>query len=128
MAEDVVKLVFCLRRREGLSQEEFSEYWRESHGPLVRSKLDALPIRRYVQCHTIHGPATDALRASREAAEPYDGVAELWFAAETFEGDALAAPEAVAAAIALLDDERTFIDLERSCLFLTHEVEVIAER
>ncbi len=123
MSADLVKIVFCVRRRAELSPEEFRDYWRDRHGPLVRSVQDRVPIVRYVQCHTLDGPVTDALRASRGGAEPYDGVAELWFEAGALEH---LSPEGIAASIELLEDERTFIDLERSCLFLTEEVEIIA--
>ena len=27
----VIKLVFCLRRRDGMTLEEFQRYWREDH-------------------------------------------------------------------------------------------------
>src|SRR5919112_4185036 len=51
--DDVVKLVFCLRRRGDLSREEFQRYWRETHAPLVRERSPVLGIRRYVQVHTL---------------------------------------------------------------------------
>ncbi len=121
----MIKLTFVVRRRSDVEAEEFHRYWRDEHGPLVRSYTDALAIRRYVQVHRIDTPANDALRASRDADEPYDGVAELWWD----DLDALAAatstPEGVAAGRALLEDERRFIDLERSALWLGEEVEII---
>ena len=33
----ITKLVFCVRKRPELSDEEFQTYWLERHGPLVRS-------------------------------------------------------------------------------------------
>ena len=62
-----------------MSLDEFQRYWLESHAPLVRSLREALPeMKRYVQCHTIPGPATDLVRAGRGAGEPFDGVTEVW--------------------------------------------------
>jgi len=117
----VIKLIYCLRRLPSLSLEEFQRYWREQHGPLVRSHADTLRIKRYVQSHTLPGGLTDAVRASRGAAEPYDGVAELWWeSAEDFAA-ANATPEGRDAARALLDDERTFIDFARSALWVAEE-------
>ena len=61
---EVVKLVFCCRRRPELTREQFQEYWLDSHGPLVRSLHETLPqMRRYVQSHTLDTPANDALQA-----------------------------------------------------------------
>ena len=113
----MVKLVFALRRLPHLSRQEFQRYWREQHAPLVEKHRKALGIRRYVQLHTVETPVNEGLRASRQAPEAFDGIAELWF-------DALelpATPEAAAAAQALLEDERRFIDHTRSPLWFGEE-------
>jgi EthD domain len=115
----VVKLVFCCRRRAGLTTEEFQSYWRDSHADLVRSVRAAIPtMTRYVQNHTVFGPLTDAVRDSRGAGEPYDGVAEIWIDFDASTED----PEAMATAMQrLLDDELTFVDMPRSSVFLSEE-------
>jgi uncharacterized protein (TIGR02118 family) len=123
----VLKLVFCLRRLPHLSRAEFQRYWRETHGPLVRRHAAALRIRRYVQVHTLDDPVQDALRASRGGPEAYDGVAELWWDDQDAFAAALTEPAAQAAARELLEDERRFIDLARSPLFVAEERTVIAE-
>jgi len=122
----MIKLVFCLRRREELSCEEFQRYWRENHAPLVRKHKDVLGILRYVQVHTDYGPMTDALRKSRGGGEPYDGVAELWYesvdAMQARGGDS----NARAAGRELYEDEKSFIDLENSSIWVGSEFEVIS--
>ena len=123
------KLTFCLHRRSDLSREEFQRYWRETHGPLVRKHAEALGILRYAQTHTGAETLGDALRASRGAPEPYDGVAELWWADQAAFEKALATPAAQTAGAELLEDERRFIDLARSPLWVGEEHEVFrAER
>jgi uncharacterized protein (TIGR02118 family) len=121
----MVKLVFCLRRLPHLTREEFQRYWKETHGPLVRRHAAALRIRRYVQVHTLDDALQDALRASRGGPEAYDGVAELWWDDRDQLEAATGSPEGRAAALALLEDERRFIDLERSPLFVAEEHPVI---
>ena len=123
----MLKLTFVLRRRAELSREEFQAYWLNEHGPLVRSHADALGVRRYVQTHTVSSPLNDGLRASREAMEEYDGVAELWWDDHDAFVAASSTPEGLAAAQALLEDERGFIDLERSALWVGEE-HVIVDR
>ena len=117
----MIKLTFCLTRASHLSREEFQRYWLESHGPLVRSLAPRLRIRRYVQSHTLTTPLDAALRRARRAPEGYDGVAELWWDSL----DDLAAGGATAegreAGRRLLEDERRFIDLARSPLWLSEE-------
>jgi uncharacterized protein (TIGR02118 family) len=122
----MVKLVFCLRRLPHLSREEFQRYWRETHGPLVRTHAGALRIRRYVQVHTLDDPLQDGLRASRGGPEAFDGVAELWWESRADLAAAIADPAGQQAARALLDDERRFIDLARSPLWIGEEHQLIA--
>ena len=117
----MLKLVFPLRRLPSLSREEFQRYWYETHGPLVRRHAKALRIRRYVQLHTLDDPINAALQASRGAEEPYDGVAELWWDSLDELTAGGATPEGRAAGRRLLEDERRFIDLARSPLWLAEE-------
>jgi uncharacterized protein (TIGR02118 family) len=122
----VIKLVFCLRRREGLSREEFQRYWRETHAPLVRERGPALGVRRYVQVHTLPEGASAALAASRGLEdEEYDGVAELWWDSLEALAAAGSTPEGRRAGAELLEDERRFIDLAHSPIFLAEEHAVI---
>lgn len=121
----MIKLTFAVRRRADIEPDDFHRYWRDEHGPLVRSLHEVLGIRRYVQSHRVETPFNDALRASRDALEPFDGIAELWWD----DLDALVAgsssPDAMAAGQQLLEDEMRFIDLSRSALWLNEEVEII---
>jgi uncharacterized protein (TIGR02118 family) len=122
----MIKLVFTLRRRDGMTREEFQRYWREDHAPLVKRHADTLRIRRYVQTHARETGLDEALATSR-GGEPgfYDGVAELWW--DSFE-DLVAAystEAGQAAAAELLEDEQRFIDLPRSPLWLGEEHVVV---
>lgn len=124
----MIKLVFCLRRRPELSLPEFQAYWKEKHAPLVRSHSQALRIRRYVQVHTLANPALQlALAASRSASEAYDGVAELWWDSLEDFVQAGSTPEGRVAGRVLLEDERKFIDLGRSALWVAEEHTVIED-
>ncbi|MCH8064630.1 MAG: EthD domain-containing protein [Chloroflexi bacterium] len=117
----MIKMVYCLRRRPELSREEFQRYWRETHAPLVQKYAQALNLRRYVQVHTSEHPVNDALRESRGAMEPYDGVAELWWDSADSMATAMASAEGRKAGQALLEDEKRFIDVERSALWIGQE-------
>jgi uncharacterized protein (TIGR02118 family) len=121
----VVKLSFCLRRRPELSRAEFQRYWRETHAPLVAKHAPALRIRRYVQAHALDAEMNAALRASRGSPEEYDGVAELWWESLEDLAAAVQSPAGAAAGRELLEDERRFIDLGRSPLWLSREHVVV---
>jgi uncharacterized protein (TIGR02118 family) len=121
----VIKLTFAVRRRTDVDPAEFHSYWRDQHGPLVRSLQPVLGIRRYVQTHRLETPLNDVLRASRSALEPFDGVAELWWDDLDALVAATSSPEGSVAARTLLEDEVRFIDLEHSALWLGEEIEII---
>ena len=120
----MVKLVFCLRRLPHLTRAEFQRYWRETHAPLVEQHRAALRIHRYVQLHTADTPVNAMLRASRSGPEEYDGVAELWWKSEADLAAGTAGEAGRTAGAALLEDERKFIDLARSPLWLGNEREI----
>jgi hypothetical protein len=122
MAE-LVKLVYCVRKRADMSNEDFRDYWLNRHGPLVRGLWESgsFPgMVRYVQSHTDHD-ASEAVRASRGAKPPYDGITEVWMDPAQQGGDAATRAASAAAGKRLLEDEATFIDFANSAVFMTRE-------
>lgn len=105
------RIVFPLRRLPHLSREEFQAYWFDVHGPLVASHADTLGIVGYQQVHT--------RQETRPTSVPcFDGVAELWVDPLRRSADTAAV---TAASNALLEDERTFIDLANSPVWIAEE-------
>ncbi len=115
----MIKLTFALVRRPDLTREAFQAYWFDRHAPLVASLREALRIRRYVQLHSLPVDVSEPLRRTRGGPEGYDGVAQLWW--DSFEDMANGDPAAAEAGRLLLEDERKFIDLERSPLWWGEE-------
>jgi uncharacterized protein (TIGR02118 family) len=108
----VVKLVYCITRRSGMSVDDFCRYWHDVHGPIGRR----IPgLRRLVQSHPVP-------HADDPSAPTFDGVAELWF-------DDLAALQAARQSPewrASSADEANFIDRARTALLVTVEREIPA--
>lgn len=120
----MIKLMFCLRRLPALSRAAFQAHWRDQHAPLVARHAAAMRLRRYVQCHTVDDPVAASLAAARGSPPAFDGVAELWW--DSLDDRAAARGDAArAAAVELLADERRFIDLSASPLFLVLEHGVV---
>ena len=82
----MIKVFAMLRRRKGVSREEFHRWWIEEHVPYAR-KLPGL--RKYRVC-LVTGST------SHEGREPWDGIAELWFDDREAMQRAMATPEAKA--------------------------------
>jgi uncharacterized protein (TIGR02118 family) len=122
----MIKLVFMVRRRDGITREEFQRYWKEEHAELVQRHAGRLRIRRYVQTHARDTDLDDALAGSR-GSEPrqYDGVAELWWDSIDDLVQTATSEEGQTAQQALLEDERRFIDVANSPIWLGEEIAVI---
>lgn len=118
---DALKITFCLRRLPSLGQQAFLDYWYLNHAPLVRRHAAALRIARYIQLVPQQTPLSGPMMKARGAPEPFDGVAELWFASEADLEASLRDKAASVAGRELLEDERRFIDLARSPLWYGRE-------
>jgi uncharacterized protein (TIGR02118 family) len=106
----MVKALYLIRRKPGMSVADFHRYWLEVHGPIAARIPGA---RRYVQSH--------ALDRSDDEGRAYDGAAEVWF-------DDMAALERAGASAeyaAARADEKRFIDLEHTVLVLTEEAVIV---
>ncbi len=108
----MVKLIYVITRKPGMSVEDFQLYWRETHGPIA-ARIPG--VRRYVQCHVL--PELYA----RETAPAYDGAAELWFDDLESMRRAMRSPEVQAA----LEDERNFIDHSKVFSIVAEEKVVV---
>lgn len=121
----MIKIMFCLRRKPGMTLEEFQRHWHEVHAPLVRRHQRVLRIVRYVQVHSDLGALTEKLQGFRNSPVPFDGVAEIWYesreALETLGRD----PAARAASRELLEDEKRFVDLAHSPIWAGLEKEIL---
>jgi uncharacterized protein (TIGR02118 family) len=111
----MVKLIYCITRKPGLSVEEFQRYWRQTHAPIA-ARIPG--VRRYVQCHTL--PEL----YSGENAPVYDGAAELWFDDYESFRSAMRSPEVQAAR----EDERKFIDHGKVFAIVTEENVIVGAK
>jgi uncharacterized protein (TIGR02118 family) len=107
----MVKVVTFLKRKSGMSVEDFQRYWRTRH-PAAVVRLPG--IRRYVQSHT--------LASSYRKGEPvYDGIAEVWADGT----DALRAMTRSPENAGVQADEAQFIDRTTMGFLVTEEQVVV---
>ena len=111
----MVKIFSILRRKKGLTHEEFLRHWDERHGPLAARMLPQ--IRKLIHYHPL-GPA--------EGGDfPIDGIAEAWVDdLEAFQ--ALSGRYQGEAAREVREDDTTFVDEETS-VHLVMEMKVIKD-
>lgn len=113
----MVVLTCLVRRKPGMSPEEFHRHWREHHGPLVARTRSGSHVLRYEQHHRAlsdYGPEDDG---------GYDGVTVQWFASRAEYEAHVAEPDF---AEVWADVER-FLDVDRLTYVLTDETVVVVD-
>jgi uncharacterized protein (TIGR02118 family) len=75
----MVTLVCFLRRKAGLTDEEFHAHWRDRHGPLVRDTgAGTRLIRSYRQLHRLPGDLTGSPGVDGVAVLEFESVDDYW--------------------------------------------------
>ena len=122
----MLKLTFCMHRLPHLTRDEFQNYWMNQH-PLSapRNAAELLGIRKYVQVFPIPEEDNKQVKEIRNGADGFDGVAEIWIDdLETFTTK-WKTGEGKKAFESFLEDEKNFVDWERSVCFLAEEKVVL---
>jgi len=117
----MVKMIAMVKKKEGLSIEEFAQYWYLKHAPLA-TKLVPQSVtagwKKYLQNY--------ALSLNGKAHAPYDGVAEIYFsdlAAFWKWNDWYYSEDGKA----LRDDEDNFMDRSQTVVIIAEEKMVIGD-
>lgn len=124
----MIKFVYCVKRHPNVSPEDFRKYWKEKHGPYVKSFAKDLRALRYVQSHTIDSPLNSYAQQPRGTKPPYDGITEVWWKSADDLIAALSTPEGQRANALLAQDEGRFCDLPNCSVFFTEEVTIFDEK
>ena len=102
----MIKLVYCISKKAGLTDEEFFRYWKNVHGP-IGAQIPGL--RKLVQNHRLSVPG--------DRRPDYDGMAELWFDDVKALLEARQSPQWKASS----EDEANFIDHSKVAYFVSQE-------
>jgi uncharacterized protein (TIGR02118 family) len=109
----MIKVVYCITKKPGLTDGEFFHYWKDIHGSIAAR----LPhLRRLVQNHRVVVPGDKYPPA-------YDGMAELWFD----DAAALLAARQSPEWKAITEDEANFIDGNRVAYFVSEEHVIVSD-
>jgi uncharacterized protein (TIGR02118 family) len=105
----MIKGMSLVKRKPGLTLEEFARHYEEAHVPLA---LKHFPFKKYVRNY---------ISKSDEAEEPwFDCITEVWF--ETMEDCQAAAEFTVSEAYKVIaDDEERFMDRSKIVAFIVDE-------
>jgi len=106
-----MKVIALLKRKNGITHEEFSRHWEEKHGPLAARMLEPW-FRGYIQDHVLPLPGAEE--------PPIDGLDEMWVddleswqaLYEFYMGDE---------GKPMRDDEAQFLDSSSTVIFLVDQ-------
>lgn len=116
----MVKLVALLKAKEGLSQEEFENYYEKYHVPLVLKHLPQ--IAHYRRNYVVPDTLLRTQHMSSDAPPPeFNVITEAWFEdmEDYYAMAATTSDPAIAKIIA--DDEENFLDRGAMTMFLVNE-------
>jgi uncharacterized protein (TIGR02118 family) len=103
----MIKLIYCITKKPGLTDEEFFRYWENVHGSLG-ARIPGL--RKLLQSRRLTIPGD-------KHESDYDGMAELWFD----DVEALLAARRSLEWKASSEDEVNFIDHKKVAYFVSEE-------
>ena len=66
--EHMIKVIMVVKKKQGISREEFYKYWKNEHGPLVAKHIPHM--KKYIQNHFIEIPGNEY---------EGDGIIETWY-------------------------------------------------
>jgi uncharacterized protein (TIGR02118 family) len=113
----MIKVSVFLTRRSDLTHEQFSQYWKEKHAPLVMSlNVFKTHVRHYTQQRPLNNVPEGF------PVVPYDGVAELWL-------DDLSSVMTISGhqdyAAIVAKDEENFLDRSKTVMFVSSESRIV---
>lgn len=109
----MIKLTAMLPRRPSMTREEFIDYHRNVHAPLLlNDRFVRSAVRRYEQAHNL-GLSIPGLDIP---ACPFDGIAELWFDQKE---DLVTFYTGIHYLEVIAPDEEKFIDRERAIIMIS---------
>jgi uncharacterized protein (TIGR02118 family) len=114
----MIKLFAVVRRKSGMSPEEFHAHWRDVHAPLVAGSQSGSHVLRYER----HPRPLDDY--GRPGTCDVDGVTVQWFSSAEDYYASLREPDYADIAA----DVATFIDTEDLTWLITEEPDVVVDR
>jgi uncharacterized protein (TIGR02118 family) len=119
-----VKLSVVIKRRPGMTFEDFDRYWKGPHADVVTSVPEfTRHVRRYVQAHLVaeYTGAGDASKLTTQWGKAaFDGIAELWFDSIAEMVAAFNEPKFVEK---IAPDDEKFVDPAGTQLFTLTEIQ-----
>ena len=120
----MIRLVYCVSRREDVPIEDFRRFWNDEHFSSLLKEYNKVYKTTGIKKNLVLKVPMNAIILERQGTrKPYDGVIEMWWdsAKELVAVDET--PEAAELRRRIEEYEKQFIDKSRSTLFFTEYLE-----
>ncbi|MEW6331154.1 MAG: hypothetical protein AB1560_06825 [Pseudomonadota bacterium] len=121
----MIRFINCVRRRADISSEEFRQFWNDpKFDALIGRVMAYTGATGHVKDLTLMVEANMMIRERRGgAAPPFDGVLEYSWKNASQLHSVLHTPQCDQLMQAMLEYQKQFVDLEKSCAFFTEAQE-----
>ena len=106
----MIKTIALIKRKAGISREDFVKHYEEVHAPLALKNLPM--IRRYIRNHVVDIPGSEG--------PDFDCISEFWFDSIEDAMGVVAFVQSESGKV-LRDDEMKFMDNSRTIAFMVEE-------
>ena len=121
----MIRFISCIRKLEGVTQEEFREYWDDPlFDDLIRKNTAIFRAKSVAKNLTLMVPINFEIRHARDSQIPFEGVIEYWWEKATDLPNmekALVCGESKVCLDELSKYQNQFIDIKRSHFFFTEQ-------
>jgi hypothetical protein len=116
----MIRLITCVKRKKGISSEEFRNFWNDPQFEILFDRLVSLlqPLK-LSRKRTLQVSANITIMQAKKTKEPYDAIIEWWFESASKLAPLLETPVAHTALKEMMKYQDQFVDLQMSPSFFT---------
>jgi hypothetical protein len=120
----MIRFINCIRKQSHISSEQFREYWNDpKFDAIIDRVVGYTGATGHAKNLTLMISANVLMRERRAFGEPFDGVLEYWWDDAARLNAVLNSPQCDVLMKSMLEYQKLFVDLEKSCAFFTEAQE-----
>ena len=120
----MIRFINCVRKRSDISSEQFRQCWNDpKFDAIVGRVVEYTGATGHTKNLTLMVSANNLMRERRAFGEPFDGVLEYWWDDASQLHSVLNSPQCDVLMKSMLEFQKQFVDLEKSCAFFTEAQE-----
>ena len=120
----MIRFINCIRKLSHISSDQFREYWNDpKFDAIIDRVVEYTGATGHAKNLTLMVEANVLMRERRAFGEPFDAVLEYWWEDAAQLNAVLNSPQCDVLMKSMLEFQKQFVDLEKSCAFFTEAQE-----